>query len=139
MTQSPDDLSAGVADLREQSLVLPEHDVPAVAAPDVVATVPAHRGAQALVADEELHRLDELVAIGIPEAAVAAGAMLDQDRASRVDQNRRADRERLEREQRQTLVRRRTDDDRGGFERLEAFAVRQQTRELDVRLFGQRQ
>src|SRR5205807_2181018 len=82
-----------------------------------------HRSAQRLVANQQLQRFDELVAVGIPESAVAAAAVLDEDGASSVDEDRRSDRQGLEGEKRQALVRRRTDDDGGGYEGLEALSA----------------
>ena len=68
---------------------------------------------------------------GVPEAAVASDAVLDEHRASGVDEHRRPDRHRFERQQRQALVRRRADDDCRGLERLHAFAVGQHAGKAD--------
>ena len=81
----------GVADLGEDPLVLPQHDIPAVIAADVVAAVPAERRAQTRVGEQQLQALDELVAVGVIQAAVAVHAVLDEHGAARVDENRRAD------------------------------------------------
>ena len=64
--------------------------------------------------------------------------MLDEHRAAAVHENRRADRHRLERQQRQALVRGWADDDRRGFERLKPLAIGQEAGEPDERLFRQR-
>ena len=72
-----------------------------------------------MVADQQLQRLHELVAIGVVQAGVALLAVIDEHFAAGVGQDRRADGKRLEREERQALVRRRHDDDRRRFERLE--------------------
>ena len=60
--------------------------------------------AQPRVRDEQLQALDELVAVGVIQAAVALNAMLDQHRAARVGEDGSSDGERLEREQGQALV-----------------------------------
>src|SRR5436189_132171 len=53
---------SGVPEFREHAIVLPEHDVPAIVPPDVIATVAAHRSAQARVPDVgvlgQRHHLD---------------------------------------------------------------------------------
>src|SRR5438093_2762158 len=74
---------ANVSHPRENSFVLSEDDVPAVIAPDVLAAVAAQGTAQLLVTDEQLEALHELVAIGVVQAAVAAYAVLHEDRAAR--------------------------------------------------------
>ena len=89
---------------REHPLVLPEDHIPAIVLPDVVAAVAPHRGAQPRVGDEQPQALAELVAVGVEEAGVAAVAVIDQHLAAGVGQDRRADGERLQREQRQALV-----------------------------------
>src|SRR5881628_2848869 len=68
----------------EQAFVLPQHNVPPVVLPHVFAPVAPEAGAQALVADEQLQAFDELVAVGVVQAAVAADAVLDERRAARV-------------------------------------------------------
>ena len=64
-------------------------------------------------------RLDELVTIGVKETGVASKAMVHEDRAAGVCQHRSAHRECLERQERETFIRRRHDDNRCSFERLE--------------------
>ena len=55
-------------DLRDHPVVLAQDDVPAVVLPHVVAAVLSHGGAQPLVRQQQLQRLDELVAIRVEEA-----------------------------------------------------------------------
>ena len=111
-------------DPRDHPLVLGEDHVPPVVLADVVAAVLPHRGAQPLVGDQQRQALDELVAVGVEEAGVAPEAVIHEHVAAGVGEDGRADRERLEREQRQALVRRRHDDDRGRLERLERARAR---------------
>ena len=85
-----------------------------------------------------LQALDELVAVGVVEAGVALVAVVDQHLAARVGEDRRADGERFQRQQRQALVRRGHDDDRRGFERLEPFLIGEASGEADERLLGKR-
>lgn len=112
-----------VSNLGEDPLVFREDHVPTVVSPDVLATITAHGGAQPLVADKKLQTLDELVPIGIVQPAVASDAMLDEHRAAAIGEDWRADRQRLQCEERQALVRRRTSDYGRRFERLEPLAV----------------
>ena len=122
----------------EHLLVLPQDHVPPVVLPHVGAAVAAHRGAQAMVGDQQPQALDELVAVGVVQPGVALVAVIDEHLAARVGEDRRADGERLEREQRQALVGRRHDDDGRRFERLEPLLVREPAGEADERLLGQR-
>ena len=64
--------------------------------------------------------------------------MIDQHVAARVAEDRRADGERLERDQREALVGRRAHDDRRRFQRLQAFLFGQHAGEIDERLLRQR-
>src|SRR5436190_12092756 len=93
-----------VPDLREDPLVLAEHDVPPVVPPHVFAAVAAHRGPELRIAHQQLQTLDEFIAVRVVQAAVAVDRVLDQHGAARVCDDRRADRERLEREERQALI-----------------------------------
>ena len=70
-----------------------------------MAAVAAHRGAETRIADEQVQTLHELIAVRVEESRVAPEAVFDEHFASRVDQHRRSDGERLEREQRQALER----------------------------------
>src|SRR5512141_769869 len=105
-------------DLREHPLVFADHDIPPVIAADVLAAVSAHGRAQLVVAQEELQAFDELVAIAVVEPCVALAAVVDEDLAPRVDENRRAGGQALERDDRQALERRGHDDHGSGLERL---------------------
>ena len=67
--------------------------------------VAAHRRAQRRVLHQQLQRFGELPAVRVVQPGVALPAVLDQHLGARVGQHRRADRERLERQQRQALVR----------------------------------
>src|SRR3954452_7290768 len=78
---------ARVSDLCEQPFVLAEHDIPAVTATHILAAIAAERLAQPLIADKKLQRFDELVAIGVVKAGVAAHAVLDEHCASCIDEN----------------------------------------------------
>src|SRR5262249_41942242 len=71
-------------DLPEYALVLAEHDVPAIVLPDVIPAVLPHRRAQFVVRQQQLQRLDELVAVRVEEAGVAAEAVIDQHLAAGV-------------------------------------------------------
>ena len=91
-----------------------------------------------LVRNQQLHGLDELVAVAVEQATVAAQAVVDQHFAALIAENRRTDRECFERQQRQALVRRRAHNNRCRFERLQPLLFGEQTGEVDVRFFGQR-
>src|SRR4029079_11344329 len=101
--------AASVADRcaqpREQALVLREDDAPAIVLRDVDLPELAHGGAQFGVAEKKLEALDELPPVRVVEAGVTAAAVIDEYFGACVRENRRADREGLQREQRQTFIR----------------------------------
>src|SRR5688572_24266307 len=66
----------------EHAFVFPEHHVPPVLAPHVVAPVSAHRGAQAIVPGEQRETLDEFVPVLVKETRVALQTVLDEYLAS---------------------------------------------------------
>ena len=74
----------GLPDLGEDSLVLPEHDIPPIVAAHVLASVASEGLAQPRVTHQQLQAGDELVAVFIPESAVAVDAVLDQHGAAGV-------------------------------------------------------
>ena len=124
---------------REHLLVLRQDHIPPVVPSDVVRgrcrpSAARSRGS----AISSLRHSHELVAVGVVEPGVALAAVVDQHFAPGVREDRRADGERLQRQKRQALVRRRDDDDRRGFERLQPLLVRQPAGEPDERLLGQR-
>src|SRR6058998_831467 len=100
-TASQFPISSRIPHFRKEPFVFTEDDVPPVVASDVLAAAASQGGAQAHVADEQLQALDELVPVGVVETSVAAQAVFDEDRAAGVGENRRADGQRLERQQRQ--------------------------------------
>src|SRR5438105_4764510 len=114
---------SGVLEFREHAFVLPEYHVPAIVPPDVLAPVAAHRGAQAGVSHQQREASHEFVAGRIVQTAVALDAVLDEHLAAGVGENRCADAQCFEREQREALVRRRAGDDGRGLERLNPLAI----------------
>ena len=71
--------------------------------------------------NQQLQAGNELIAVRVLESAVAAHAVLNENGAASVDEHRSANRHGLQREQRQTLVRRRTDDDGRRLQGLHAL------------------
>ena len=66
---------------------------------DVALPLRAHRGAQRAIPHDQLQRLGEFPPVGIEQTGVAPPAMLDGHLGPRIGQDRRAHRERLERQQ----------------------------------------
>ena len=105
----PRTLAAFVARLAsqpgEQTLVLRQDRVPAVVIVDVLLAVLSHRRSKRWIAFKELQRFDEFPTVGVEEPGVAPPTVIHEDFGTGVGQHRRADRERLQSQERQALVR----------------------------------